>query len=263
MGRVALVDQLRIHCSRVGFELDSASAALLERIRNIGEKTFDDAIRMAGYAHRVFEYYEATKPAVHFTPLERRTIVLATLFSDIGKTGPLQADDAGQRLIAEMFAVENVKDDKQTVDAFLRAHFPADAADRIARFHALGLDSSISLRQFWNLHSGWTLAIAEAAGIPLEAVAAAATHHLLDDVNPDAIVDSRNRFTRAFGDNPTFDRAEKLVIILDKYDAARRRGHLTHEGAIGWLRDRIAKNPRFSADQELLDLVTDVEVALR
>ena len=260
-----LVNQLRSQCAAVGFELDRADGALLERIRLVGEgsKTFDDAVRMSRYAHRIFEHYEQTKPTAAFTPLERRTVVLAALFSDIGKTGPLEADAAARRLIVEMFAVENVRDDAQTVTEFLRGYFPSDAEDRIARFRALRLDPAMSIRQFWNLHSEWTLAIAEAAGLPPEAAAAAATHHLLDDVNPGAIVGDDARFTRAFGDNASFDRAEKLVIILDKYDAARRRSRLTHEQAIAWLRDHIAKNPRFCDDEALLGLVDDADVALR
>jgi hypothetical protein len=260
-----LLKQLRSQCAAVGFDFDAADQALLERLRLVGEgsQTFHDAVRMSKYANLLFEHYEQTKPEAAFTPLERRTIVLATLFSDIGKTGPLEADAATQRLIVAMFAVENVQDDTQSVTDFLRRYFASDAEDRIARFRALRLDPAMSIRRFWNLHSEWTLAIAEAAGIPPEAAAAAATHHLLDDVNPGAIVGDDARFTRAFGENASFDRVEKIVIVLDKYDAARRRGHLTHDQAIAWLRERIAKNPRFRDDKALLELVADADVALR
>lgn len=256
------VARLRPHCSRVGFDLDTAEPLLLERVRSLGTKTFEDAVRMAGLAHRVFDYYASAKPAQAFSPLEKRTVVLGSLFSDIGKTGPVDADASGRQLIVDMFAVENVRDDKQSVAAFLRASFPADAEKRIHTFTTLGLDPTMTLRAFWNLHSSWTLAIAEAAGIPVEAVAAAATHHLMDDVNPQGIVGADTHFTRRFGENTAFDRAEKLVIILDKYDAARRRGSLDHAAAIAWLRDRIAKNPRFKDDAELHELVTDVDAAL-
>ncbi len=261
----SLLTLVRAHCAAVGFELDRADGALLDRIRLVGEgsMTFDDAVRMSHYAHRIFEHYERTKPTTAFSPLERRTIVLATLFSDIGKTGPLGADAAARRLIVEMFAVENVRDDLQTVTDFLRTYFPSDADDRVARFRSLDLDPAMSLRRFWNLHSEWTLAIAEAVGLPPEAAAAAATHHLLDDVNPGGIVGEDDRFTREFKDNASFDRAEKIVIVIDKYDAARRRGRLTHEQAIAWLRERLAKNPRFRDDEEFLALVGDAEVALR
>jgi hypothetical protein len=224
--------------------------------------TFDDARRMTSYADRIFRHYEAAKHGEAFSALERQTVVLACLFSDIGKTGPAHADADARRLIAEAFAVENVQDDAQPVATFLRTYFPADAEERLARFVALGLDPAMSVRQFWNLHSGWTLAIAEAAGLPPEAVAAAATHHLLDDINPRSIVGDDDRFTRRFGENSTFDRAEKLVIILDKYDAAMRRGGRTHDEAIAWLRDRIAKSVRFRDDAEFVELLADVNAVL-
>jgi hypothetical protein len=257
-------ESLRVICAEVGFDLDKAKASILDRMVLLAEhsETFDDAIRMASHARDVFRYYEAHKPSESFSLIERRTIVLACLFSDIGKSGPERADDDGRRLIVEMFSVEGVCDDTAPVSSFLRTHFAADADQRIARFAALGLDPAMSMRQFWNLHSGWTLAIAEAAGLPLEAVAAAATHHYLDNVNPQDIVGDDHRFTREFGENATFDRAEKLVIVLDKYDAGRRRGQLTHDQAIAWLRQRVATNERFRGDPELETLIGDVEVVL-
>lgn len=257
------VEALRMHCTSIGFDLEAAGHSLVERMQLLAEhsKAFDDATRMASYAQRIFRHYDTTRPAEAFNALERQTIVLACLFSDIGKTGPVDADSEARRLVAQMFAVENVRDDTQTVASFLHTHFPDDAHERIARFRGLGLDTGMSVRQFWNLHSDWTLAIAEAAGLPPEAAVAAATHHLLDDVNPRAIVGADGHFTRDFGKNACFDRIEKLVILLDKYDAARRRGGRTHAEAIGWLGDRIAST-RFRDDRELLSLLADVDVVL-
>jgi len=258
------VEGLRARCAALGFALDEAGCSLVERLRLLAEhsKAFDDAMRMASYADRIFRHYDMARPAEAFTAVERQTVALACLFSDIGKTGPADADADARRLVTEVFAVENVRDDAQSVASFLRTYFPADAEQRVARIAALGLDPSMSIRQFWNLHSGWTLEIAERAGVPLEAVAAAATHHLLEDVNPRAIVGEDNRFTRRFGENAAFDRAEKLVIILDKYDAVRRRGGRTHDQAIAWLRDRIAKSPRFRDDEGFLQLLADLDAVL-
>jgi hypothetical protein len=146
---------------------------------------------------------------------------------------------------------------------FLRTYFPADAEERIRRFAALGLDPKMPLREFWNLHSTWTLEIVEAGGVPPEVIPAAAAHHLLEDVNPGPIVAVDRRFTRSFGDNATFDRAEKLIIVLDKYDALRRRGGRTHDEAIAWLRDRVANNPHFRGDVELATLIADLDAVVR
>jgi hypothetical protein len=162
-----------------------------------------------------------------------------------------------------MFAVEGIRDDTQPVAQFLRTHFPIGADERIRRFAALGLNPGMTIREFWNLHSTWTLEIVEAGGVPPEVIAAAATHHLLDNINPNAIVGPDRRFTRSFGDNAAFDRAEKLIILLDKYDAVRRRGGLAHDQAIAWLRKRIESSLNFCPDAELLTLIADLDAALR
>lgn len=255
------VECLRALCAAVGFDLAGAQASVIERTRLLAQysETVADSIRMAERAHEFFQHYERRKPADPFTAVEKRTVVLGCLFSDLGKTGPERASAEDMRLIVEMFSVEGVKDDQQTVAAFFETYFPEDHEARVARFRGLELDPSMSMRQFWNLHSGWTLSVAETAGLPLEAVAAAASHHLLDNVNPQAIVGEDQRFTREFGENVAFDRAEKLVIVLDKYDAIRRRGRRTHDQAITWLRERVAQNPRFRDDAELATLIGDLD----
>ena len=255
---------LRAICAGVGFELDQGAVDLVERMVLLAEHTqvFDDAKRMADYAHDVFRHYERAKPEQAFSRIERQTVVLGCLFSDIGKTGPDRADAEARRLVAEMFAVEGVRDDQMSVATFFRTYFDADAERRLGAFRGLGLDPAMTMREFWNLHSSWTLGIAESAGLPPEAVAAAASHHYLDNVNPQSIVGEDQRFTRNFGQNVRFDRSEKLIIMLDKYDAARRRSQLSHEQAIAWIRAKIEKNLRFRDDPELATLLADVDAAL-
>lgn len=252
---------LRTICASVDFDLAQVESTVLERMRLLAScsETMDDAVRSATHADAIFRWYASHRPIEAFTELERRTVTLGCLFSDIGKTGPHDATADEQRLVVEMFAVEGVSDDTMPVERFFATYFP-DAAERLARFRAMmrrdrGLDPSMTIRAFWNLHTGWTLAILEPSGVPLEAVAAAATHHFLDDINPEAIVSPSGSFSRSFGDNAAFDRAEKLVILLDKYDAVRRRGRRPHDGAITWLRERIAKHRIFGRDEELQSLV--------
>lgn len=237
---------------------------VLERMRILAasSETATDGTRMARWAAAVFDHYDAANPSRPWTPVERSTVVLGCLFSDIGKTGPLHADADGQILIAEMFSVEGVKDETQSVATFLAAYFPHDAEERIARFSALGLDASMTMRSFWNLHAAWTYEITDAGGVPKEAVAAAATHHFLDDINPRGLVCADGSFTQPFGQNVAFDRAEKLVILLDKYDAARRRGACGHEAAIAWIRGWIERRARFADDADLAQILAAVEAAL-
>jgi len=265
MSSVDVMERLDAMCAAAGLHLDSVKPSIIARMRLLAEhtQTITDCEHMVSRARNVFRYYDTTKPSEAFSEIERRIVVLGCLFSDIGKTGPGNADARGQRLIVEMFAVEGVRDETQAVTQFLRTRFPADADERTGRFVALGLDPQMSMREFWNLHSPWTLEIIEDGGLPAEVVAAAATHHLLDDVNPGSIVAADHSFTRSFGDNKTFDRAEKLITLLDKYDALRRRGRRTHDQAIAWLRDRVENTRRFRGDTEFLRLITDLDAAVR
>jgi hypothetical protein len=256
----AIIERLSGICSSVGFDLHAVDADVLSRLALLAElsQTVTDLERMADLAFRLFRHYDATDWQEACGALERRTVVLGCLFSDIGKTGPKHADPSGQRLIAEMFSVEGVPDVMQPVHRFLRRYFPQDAEARIAHVTALGISPELPMRHFWNLHTAWTLEIIDGSGVPPEAVAAAASHHMLDNINPDEIVGADDRFTRRFGANTCFDRAEKLVIVLDKYDALRRRGRLSHAEAIAWLSERLAKNERFRGDRELTTLIADI-----
>ena len=261
MSSTDATQRLQAICAEVGFDLQLAASAVVARLALLAEysETVRDAERMVERARTVFRHYEETKPAQGFGELERRIVVLGCLFSDIGKTGPANADASAQRLIVEMFAVEGVRDDAQPVSQFLTTYFLADSGERIQRFATLGLDPRVPLRAFWNLHSTWTLQIVKESGVPVEAIAAAAAHHFLDDINPESIVGLDGRFTRSFGENATFDRAEKLIILLDKYDAVRRRGRGSHEQAITWLKDRVEKHPHFHGDVEFRTLIADLD----
>jgi hypothetical protein len=252
-------------CAEVGVDFEEIGASVRARMQLLADhtETIDDCTRIAGLARTVFEYYERHKPSERFSAIEKRIVVVGSLFADIGKTGPVTAEAEGQRLIVEMFAVEGVRDDQQSVAQFFTTYFPADSAQRLHRFQSLGLDAQMSMRAFWNHHTNWTFDIVRDGGVPMEAVAAAATHHLLDNINPEAIVGADGNFSIDFGDNVGFDRAEKLVILLDKYDAVIRRGHRNHTSAVSWLRELLNRHPRFATDTEFSVLLNDLDVALR
>jgi hypothetical protein len=257
-------ERLRAISARSGLDLDLVRPAILDRMRLLAEltETVRDCEHAAELAEEIFRYYDARKPGKRFTALERHTVVIGSLFSDIGKSGPADASTDGQRLVAEMFAVEHVPDGTVSASAFFDTYFPADASSRVQRFRALGLDPAMHMRAFWDLHSVWTLQILRGDGVPPQAVAAAATHHLLENVNPHAMFVTDARLTRYIGDSASFGRPEKLVILLDKYDAARRRGQRAHAETIVWLRQVIEAHPRFCQDQEFFSLIDDLDAVI-
>lgn len=254
-----IIERLQALCERAGGNVEELDQPLIDRISLLAERTstLDDCERAMDIAAHIFEHY--ARQGDPFSEVEKATVRFGSLFSDIGKTGPGNANLEQQRLIAEMFSIEGVSDDKMSVAHFFERYFPRQATERTRQFASLGLDPKMTMREFWNLHSGWTLQVMQRVGVPHEAVAAAATHHLLENINPDSIVADDGTFTRQFGTNSAFDRAEKLVIVLDKYDAARRRGSLDHAAAIAWLRQLIAKNARFSGDPQFAALITALD----
>ncbi len=249
-------------CADVGLLLPQLSPEVRQRLSLLAAhtETVTDGRRIATLARAIFDHYAAHKPERQFSALEQRIVIIGSLFADIGKTGPLNAEAPEQALIVEMFSVEGVRDDQQSVSQFFATYFPADAEERERRFTSLGLDPRMPMRAFWNLHAAWTLEIAQHSGLPEETIAAAASHHLLEDINPRQIVSDDGSFAMDFGDNLGFDRAEKLVILLDKYDALVRRGRRSHREAISWLRNLLSQHHQFRDDAEFDTLLSDLDV---
>src|SRR5688572_33280554 len=121
MGPLTLIEQLHRLCASAGLDLASVQPWLMARMELLAERTetVADGERMVAYAERVMQHCAATRQSQPFGESERRVVLLGCLFSDIGKTGPLAADSSGQTLIVEMFSVEGVRDDSQTVRKFL------------------------------------------------------------------------------------------------------------------------------------------------
>lgn len=246
-------------------KVEDVDPNILRKLYLLNERTetFKDEERSIYLARALFKYYKDKLPDSKFTEAEQRIVLIGTMFTDIGKTGPQNALPSQEELILDIYNIENIIDpEKTTLFQFIHDNFPADATKRLELLKEMGIDREITMREFYNLHPKWTLEIISGDGVPPEAVAAAATHHMLEGINPEEIVGKDGRFTRYFGDNISFDRAEKLIIILDKYDAARRRGKKNHDDAIEFVRKVIKLNPNFAEDQEFNELLTNLDAMI-
>lgn len=250
-------------CERASLRVEELAPEVTRRMLLLAEytATFDDCTRAMNMAERVFQHCDQL--GMPFTLCDKNEVRIGSLFSDIGKTGPLRANQEQQRLIARMFAVEGVRNDKMTVTEFFSMYFAAESDHAAQLFAALGLDLTLSLRQFWNLHSEWTFELLQDSGVPREGVAAAAAHHILEHVNPYSMVADDGTFTHSFGSNIAFDRPEKLVILLDKYDALRRRGRRDHTASIVWLRQLLTTHTRFGDDRQFQSLLDVMDTVFR
>ena len=97
-------ERLRTLCADVDFDLERIRPSILDRMRLLAEttETLNDCERAVQFANDIFRYYDVSKPLRRFTALERRIVVIGTLFSDVGKSGPAGAAPDGQRLVAEI-----------------------------------------------------------------------------------------------------------------------------------------------------------------
>ena len=255
-------DQLGELFIELGLDVEKINPDILRKLKLLNEKTetFKDEKRAIRIARAFFKYYEKQLPDESFTENEQKTVLIGTMFTDIGKTGPKNATPEQECLILDIYGVENaIKPEKITLKMFVEKYFSDDAPNRVFMLEEMGLDISMTMRQFYNLHTKWTLEIISGDGVPLEAIAAAATHHMVEDVNPEELVGKDGRFNRYFGENVSFDRAEKLIIVLDKYDAFRRRGKKEHKETIGLLKRKIESNPSFFEDKEFKELINNLD----
>ena len=231
---------------------------LLEKIT----PTIEDETAAIAMARGVFDTAEIAGRA--YTEEEQREVIIGTLFTDIGKSGPLEATPKQSRIIAKMYAIENIPEDDVfgSVEAFLSKYFSNNEdVDTKAELRNLGLDiDNLKMRDFYNLHTKWTLEILLGDGVPKEAIPAAAAHHHMRGDNPDSILNKRDEYNSGFdfGQNHTFDRPEKLVSILDMYDAYRRRSKLSHESAMVKIRSWVnTTDNRHYADDSELDIILE------
>ena len=258
-------NHLRELFEELGLNVEKMNPNIVRKLLLLNERTetFKDEERSIHVARAMFRYYESNLSDRRFTDQEKRIVLMGTMFTDIGKTGPKDATREQENLVLDIYEVENIIDPKKiTLEEFIDTNFPGDAENRLRTLRELGVSSGMTMRELYNLHAKWTLEIISGDGVPPEAVAAAATHHMLEGINPEEIVGEDGRFTKYFGENVSFSRDDKLVIILDKYDASRRRGGKEHEKAIELVRDKIRSNPNFTEDREFEELVNNLDAMI-
>ncbi|OGN03749.1 MAG: hypothetical protein A2655_04340 [Candidatus Yanofskybacteria bacterium RIFCSPHIGHO2_01_FULL_43_42] len=258
-------DHMRELFEELGLDVEKMNPNILRKLFLLNERTetFKDEERSVHVARALFRYYEQNLSERRFTDAEQRTVLIGTMFTDIGKTGPRNATPEQEKLVLDIYGVENlVEPNKITLEELINDNFSEDATDRLSILEEIKISRNMTMREFYNFHPRWTLEIISGDGLPPEAVAAAATHHMLEGVNPEEIVGKDGRFTKYFGDNVFFDRAEKLIILLDKYDAFRRRGKKEHKEAIELVRNKIRSNPNFAEDGEFEELLNNLDAMI-
>ena len=154
-----------------------------------------------------------------------RDMSIAAYLHDIGKSGPFDASQESQKAIVKLYAVENVADPDETIGDTVRTNFSSrEATNILEQLGSCGMRSTDSMRAFWDRHGYWTHDILEAdsEGIPIRARVVAGSHHMDRGIDP-------YRFS---SDDYVAVLENRILMAVDKYQAAVARGRKTHGEAI-------------------------------
>ncbi|HBP01462.1 MAG TPA: hypothetical protein DD454_04615 [Candidatus Moranbacteria bacterium] len=198
-------------------------------------------------------------PQLRFSKEQKADAKIAAILHDIGKSGPVEATPAEQEAIVKIFALEKPQNPDSLVMEIIPEIFGDDKVEDIGRLlKNCGIDEKTTMRQFWDKHAYWTHDILEKypQGLAKRARIIAASHHIDHGINPYGLPESEipmaaNIIGTLEDYVETLER--RALIALDQYEASVRRGSLSHEEALGWVRKNLAK---FEKD-ELMNLLLD------
>jgi hypothetical protein len=164
---------------------------------------------------------------------------IAAYLHDIGKSGPFDASQGAREAVVKLYAVENLSDPDQTVAETVRANFSLEETERIlVHLGSCGVHSAATMRTFWDRHAFWTHDILEADSehIPARARVIAGSHHLDRGIDPYDCSHSQHA-----------DMCEsKILMAVDKYQAAVARGRRTHDDAMDFVKRILS--PKYGND---------------
>lgn len=189
----------------------------------------------------------------------KRDMSIAAYLHDIGKSGPFDASPESQEAIVNLYAVENVANPDQTIAETVRANFSSDEATNILEHLAsCGMRSTDTMRAFWDRHGYWTHDILEADSedIPIRARVVAGSHHMDRGIDP---------YKFSSGDHVAI-LENRILMAVDKYQAAVARGQKTHDEAMDVIRRILA--PKYGSDAmmnrvlKVLDAIGEGEMLL-
>jgi hypothetical protein len=230
---------------------------LLDRFRAIDQhtNTLDDQRRIAHMMGLVVQ--ELHHMGV---PITLRDLIHARsslFFTDIGKTGPLHASRSQQVVLMEMYCgKELTRGAVETMDLknFMKENFGANWEEKVEILKGLdpAIDIYLSLRSelsgsfrlFLDMHLRWGLELLEHSGVLREHINTAMSHHYLSGITPHGLIYGDKFIHSPPWGEQHYGMAELLVTLLDKYDAYRNRGSLSHRDAVAKLKKKASdKHP--------------------
>lgn len=238
-----------------GIDRRELTSQMMDRLRQLHEltPTFEDEIQAAQYAQMINERLRQTAPERALTDLELDAVFGGTFFSDIGKTGPADATAEQSMVVTRMYSIDARFNPSGTAREFIERFLPGEAQQLIADLNSIdGLSEDMAMREFWNAHVYWSYDLIKDSNLPGASKRAAASHHVLEGNFPPEVIEETGRIT---GTDTYIGAPEVWVMMLDKYDAQRRRAGATHHEAIEWLRKLEERDTWQKLDPRVQDIM--------
>lgn len=197
----------------------------------------------------------------------------ASLLHDIGKSGPANAQGRKRELVSRLYNLEVLPNGPDTpIDAAVRMIF-REAAEvgkgealteklqaYLTDLRNLGIKPNDLMPSFWRAHAEWTKQILtktldQSNPIYRRITKIAASHHYFEGSNPEGLDFHAAGLTE---EERKDNYLTKLLIFLDQYQGARRRGHKNPTEALEFVKNKLSKNG-LAADPDFLEILFLVE----
>lgn len=169
---------------------------------------------------------------------------LAAYLHDIGKSGGILLNADGQLAVIKLFSADRFTypiDPKITVGQAINECFSEERDLVTQNLSRTGVDEEMPMRQFYDMHAQWTRDILEkfAKFIPKRTRIVAASHHMDRGINPYNLTETEvpvESLIIGVLEEYINNLEEKILMVVDKYQAAIARGRANHSQAVDLLK---------------------------
>lgn len=190
---------------------------------------------------------------------ELQTTCLGALVHDIGKTGPSHASPEKQHVIVNLFSYPINTPTKTTLKEALMQNEASSNLKEIGNvLQQFGLSVDSTMRDLYDIHALWTENILKVQpGIFSEQMRVMATSHHLDrGIDPCGIA-SQIAEQEESGAKDPLGITGRLLLAIDKYEAAITREERTHSEAMDVVKQML--NERFHDDVLMARVVKAID----